>query len=187
MKDARIVMFYGTDHLGLAVNQSFPFFLQMSKSDFVRINSSSGQPGTEDNSAPVELLEDLYDRIVNNEIKLKDEGANPGGVSKAPVSAGPLGVLNLALPRGRNSTVETTGEGDEIVRRTQALFKTQQHGKVFQKVNGLGKAFSTNLLDEDGRDSWHARVTVSFRMGHQDRFGCTMGDFRFILYAHNPN
>jgi hypothetical protein len=134
----------------------------MSKSDFVRINSSSGQPGTEDNSAPVELLEDLYDRIVNNEIKLKDEGANPGGVSKAPVSAGPLGVLNLALPRGRNSTGEMTGEGDEIVRRTQALFKTQQHGKVFQKVNGLKKASSTQPCRR--KMEGHARVMVSFLM-----------------------
>lgn len=95
---------------------------KMSKSEFLRINA---QNDTEE-SAPQELLEEIYDSIVKEEIKMKDE---PAGLSKSskqkPESeeSGLVSILNLALPK-RNSS-DSKSESEAIIKRTQAYFRSQ--------------------------------------------------------------
>ncbi|CAI5950680.1 unnamed protein product [Closterium sp. NIES-64] len=97
---------------------------KMTKADFVRINSSL--EGEE--SAPKELLEAIYDSIVSEEIKLRDDGG-PGGAGGG--GAGGAGrkekgqlvtVLNLASGHKR-STVDVRKESDDIIKRTQAIVR----------------------------------------------------------------
>ncbi|CAI5506308.1 unnamed protein product [Closterium sp. Naga37s-1] len=97
---------------------------KMTKADFVRINSSL--EGEE--SASKELLEAIYDSIVSEEIKLRDDGG-PGGAGGG--GAGGAGgkekgqlvtVLNLASGHKR-STVDVRKESHDIIKRTQAIVR----------------------------------------------------------------
>lgn len=96
---------------------------KMSKSDFIRMNAMNDA----EECAPKELLEAIYDSIVKDEIKLKDEIAvvekgnryRPEGEERGLVS-----ILNLALPR-RKSTTDTKSESEAIIKQTQAIFRNQ--------------------------------------------------------------
>ena len=90
---------------------------KMSKSDFIRMNS-----GTEtEEGPPKELLEEIYDSIVHEEIKIKDdEIKRPGTEERGRL----VRILNLALPR-RKSMSDTKAESERIIKQTQALFKSE--------------------------------------------------------------
>ncbi|CAI5460230.1 unnamed protein product [Closterium sp. Yama58-4] len=98
---------------------------KMTKADFVRINSSL--EGEE--SAPKELLEAIYDSIVSEEIKLRDDGG-PGGAGVGGGAGGAGGkekgqlvtVLNLASGHKR-SAGDMRKESDDIIKRTQAIVR----------------------------------------------------------------
>lgn len=95
---------------------------KMSKSEFLRINA---QNDTEE-SAPQELLEEIYDSIVKEEIKMKDEPADLSKSSKQKSESeegGLVSILNLALPK-RNS-FDSKSESEAIIKRTQAYFRSQ--------------------------------------------------------------
>ncbi|KAL5850725.1 hypothetical protein ACOSQ4_008738 [Xanthoceras sorbifolium] len=95
---------------------------KMSKSDFVRMNAVDDA----EECAPTELLEDIYDSIVKEEIKMKDdivkssrqklEGEERGGL---------VSILNLALPKQKSST-DTKSESEAIIKQTQAMFRNQR-------------------------------------------------------------
>lgn len=95
---------------------------KMSKSDFVRMNIMND---TDDN-APKELLEEIYDSIVKEEIKLKDETAGMGKSNTLKPEneerSGLVSILNLALPKGK-STVDPKNDSAAIVKQTQAIFR----------------------------------------------------------------
>lgn len=95
---------------------------KMSKTDFIRMNATNDP---EDN-APTELLEEIYDSIVKEEIKLKDDDSSirkfssqrPGGEERG----GLVSILNLGLPK-RISAADAKSETEDIVRKTQEIFR----------------------------------------------------------------
>ncbi|XP_034700058.1 brefeldin A-inhibited guanine nucleotide-exchange protein 5 isoform X2 [Vitis riparia] len=97
---------------------------KMSKSDFIRVNAMNDA----EECAPKELLEEIYDSIVKEEIKMKDDAAGIGkGIKQKPEGEerGRLvSILNLALPK-RKSSVDTKSESEAIIKQTQAIFRNQ--------------------------------------------------------------
>ncbi|KAJ0966984.1 hypothetical protein J5N97_023901 [Dioscorea zingiberensis] len=96
---------------------------KMSKADFVRMNSVSDA----DECAPRELLEEIYDSIVLEEIKMKNEVPGTGNSKQRPETeerSRLVSILNLALPKMKSAT-DTKTESEKIVKQTQALFKNQ--------------------------------------------------------------
>ncbi|CAN6199456.1 unnamed protein product [Urochloa humidicola] len=96
---------------------------KMSKPDFVRMNTVSDA----EECAPKELLEEIYDSIVKEEIKMKDDLHNASKTTKRPETEerGRLvNILNLALPRLKSAS-DTKAESEKIIKQTQALFKNQ--------------------------------------------------------------
>ncbi|KAG2646178.1 hypothetical protein PVAP13_2KG490600 [Panicum virgatum] len=100
---------------------------KMSKSDFVRMNTVSDA----EECAPKELLEEIYDSIVKEEIKMKDDLHDASKTTKRPETEerGRLvNILNLALPRLKSAS-DTKAESEKIIKQTQALFKNQGQKK----------------------------------------------------------
>ncbi|KAJ7955363.1 Brefeldin A-inhibited guanine nucleotide-exchange protein like [Quillaja saponaria] len=96
---------------------------KMSKADFIRMNAVNDA----EECAPTELLEEIYDSIVKEEIKMKDDSSVIGKSSrqKPESEEGRLvSILNLALPRRKSST-DATSESEDIIRKTQAIFRNQ--------------------------------------------------------------
>ncbi|RLN33662.1 brefeldin A-inhibited guanine nucleotide-exchange protein 5 [Panicum miliaceum] len=100
---------------------------KMSKSDFVRMNTVSDA----EECAPKELLEEIYDSIVKEEIKMKDDLHDASKTTKRPETEerGRLvNILNLALPRLKSAS-DTKAESEKIIKQTQALFRNQGQNK----------------------------------------------------------
>ncbi|KAK3127408.1 hypothetical protein QOZ80_7AG0572890 [Eleusine coracana subsp. coracana] len=101
---------------------------KMSKSDFVCMNTVSD----EEECAPKELLEEIYDSIVKDEIKMKDDLHDASKTSKSrhetEESGRLVNILNLALPRLKSAS-DTKAESEKIIKQTQALFKNQGQKK----------------------------------------------------------
>ncbi|XP_074312417.1 brefeldin A-inhibited guanine nucleotide-exchange protein 5 [Silene latifolia] len=97
---------------------------KMSKADFVRLNSMTDAEET----PPTELLEEIYDSIVKEEIKMKDDRVIIGKTSRQKPETEEKGrlvsILNLALPRSKSST-ETKSESDAIIKQTQSIFRNR--------------------------------------------------------------
>ncbi|KAK1263102.1 Brefeldin A-inhibited guanine nucleotide-exchange protein 5 [Acorus gramineus] len=97
---------------------------KMSKSDFIRMNSMSDA----ENCAPTELLEDIYDSIVKEEIKMKNDITGLGKSSRQRPETEErsriVSILNLALPR-RKSVTDTKTESEHIIKQTQVFFRNQ--------------------------------------------------------------
>lgn len=97
---------------------------KMTKSDFIRINASNDA----EECAPTELLEEIYDSIVKEEIKMKGDTEDLGRSSKQKPEAEERGrlvsILNLALPKSKFST-DTKSESEAIIKKTQAIFRNQ--------------------------------------------------------------
>uniref|UniRef100_A0A1D1YN54 Brefeldin A-inhibited guanine nucleotide-exchange protein 2 n=1 Tax=Anthurium amnicola TaxID=1678845 RepID=A0A1D1YN54_9ARAE len=97
---------------------------KMSKSDFIRMNSVNDV----EECAPKELLEEIYDSIVHEEIKMKDDESSSGKSSRQRPETEERGrlvsILNLALPKGKSAT-DTKTESERIVKQTRALFKSK--------------------------------------------------------------
>ncbi|XP_031092916.1 brefeldin A-inhibited guanine nucleotide-exchange protein 5 [Ipomoea triloba] len=95
---------------------------KMSKEDFIRINAMNEA----EESAPTELLEEIYDSIVKEEIKMKDDPLAKNSKHKPePEESGRLvSILNLALPK-RKSLTDSKSESEAIIKQTQAIFRNQ--------------------------------------------------------------
>nr|XP_011461220.1 PREDICTED: brefeldin A-inhibited guanine nucleotide-exchange protein 5 [Fragaria vesca subsp. vesca] len=97
---------------------------KMSKSDFMRMNATEDP----EDCAPKELLEEIYDSIVKEEIKMKDESTSldksgkykPEGEERGRL----VSILNLALPR-RTVSSDTKSESEAIIKRAQDIFRNQ--------------------------------------------------------------
>ncbi|KAH9613534.1 hypothetical protein KSS87_009649, partial [Heliosperma pusillum] len=85
---------------------------KMSKTDFVHLNSMADA----EEIPPQELLEEIYDSIVKEKLKMNDEDTEGKGSL--------LSILNLDLPR-KNSSTETIPERDAIVKKMQAIFQNR--------------------------------------------------------------
>jgi len=138
---------------------------KMSKSDFVRMNSTSDA----EECAPKELLEEIYDSVLKEEIKMKDDNVDSGKSSRQKPDAEERGrivtILNLAMPRLKAAD-DTKKESEEIVKRTQAFFKkggtkrgvfytAQQMELVRPMLEAVGwpllAAFSVTMEDSDNK------------------------------------
>ncbi|KAJ9168124.1 hypothetical protein P3X46_019686 [Hevea brasiliensis] len=96
---------------------------KMAKSDFIRMNAMNDA----EDCAPTDLLEEIYDSIVKEEIKMKDDAADIGKSRQKPESEerGRLvNILNLALPK-RKSSIDAKSESEAIIKQTQAIFRKQ--------------------------------------------------------------
>ncbi|XP_078429515.1 HOPM interactor 7 isoform X2 [Wolffia australiana] len=95
---------------------------KMSKSDFVRMNSG----GDAEEGGPKELLEEIYDSIILEEIKIKDDESSSMKSARQRHGAEDrrqlVRILNLALPR-RKTASDAKAESERIINQTQALFK----------------------------------------------------------------
>ncbi|XP_047066260.1 brefeldin A-inhibited guanine nucleotide-exchange protein 5-like [Lolium rigidum] len=94
---------------------------KMSKSDFVRLNTVSD----EEECAPKELLEEIYDSIIEEEIKMKDDLLNAKTRPEIEEKGRLVNILNLALPRLKSAS-DTKAESEKIIKQTQAAFKNQK-------------------------------------------------------------
>ncbi|KAG0608013.1 hypothetical protein M758_8G071400 [Ceratodon purpureus] len=131
---------------------------KMTKSDFVRMNSSSDV----DENAPPELLEEIYDSIVREEIRLKDDDSKR---ERSEERSSLVSILNLGGFRGK-AVVDSKKESDEIFELTQSVFKKAGFKKgVFHKAEHqdlarpmleavgwpLLAAFSVTMEDSDNK------------------------------------
>ncbi|RAL42676.1 hypothetical protein DM860_009183 [Cuscuta australis] len=97
---------------------------KMSKEDFIRMNVMNEA----EESAPKELLEEIYDSIVKEEIKMKDDLVTLAKNNKHKLESEERGrlvsILNLALPK-RKSLTDSKSENEAIIKQTQAIFRNQ--------------------------------------------------------------
>ncbi|GAB2263622.1 hypothetical protein Droror1_Dr00025756 [Drosera rotundifolia] len=97
---------------------------KMSKAEFVRMNSGNDA----EESPPKELLEEIYDSIVKEEIKIKADvdsfGKSSGQKPEAEDRGRLVSILNLALPK-RKSSIEVKSENEAIIKQTRAIFRNQ--------------------------------------------------------------
>lgn len=97
---------------------------KMSKTEFVRVNALNDA----EESAPHEFLEEIYDSIVKEEIKMKDEPSSFAKNSKRRPEGEERGslvnILNLALPKSKPLT-DSKSESETIIKQTQAFFRSQ--------------------------------------------------------------
>ncbi|KAA8523374.1 hypothetical protein F0562_009797 [Nyssa sinensis] len=96
---------------------------KMSKADFIRMNAMNDA----EDCAPMELLEEIYDSVVKEEIKMKDDMIALGKSRQKPEAEerGRLvSILNLALPKRKYAT-DTKSESEAIIKQTQAIFRNQ--------------------------------------------------------------
>lgn len=96
---------------------------KMSKADFIHVNSTADA----EEMPPKELLEEIYDSIVKEEIKLKDDPDSTAVSAKQKPEADERGrhvsILNLTLPRRKS--VDKKCESEAIIKQTQAIFRNQ--------------------------------------------------------------
>ncbi|KAK8550374.1 hypothetical protein V6N13_118893 [Hibiscus sabdariffa] len=97
---------------------------KMSKSDFIRMNTTYDP----EECAPAELLEEIYDSIVKEEIKMKDDAAgigkddkqNPEGEERGHL----VSILKLSLPKTKSSS-DAKSKSEAIIKQTQAIIRNQ--------------------------------------------------------------
>ena len=97
---------------------------KMLKPDFTRMNVMNDP----EDCAPTELLEDIYDSIVKEEIKMKDDSTDKAKSRRERLEGeergGLMSILNLALPRKMSST-GAKSESEAIIKQTQVIFRNQ--------------------------------------------------------------
>jgi brefeldin A-inhibited guanine nucleotide-exchange protein len=116
--------------------------VKMSKSDFMRNNRGINDGG----DLPTDFMEAIYDRIVNNEIKMKDEpgeglaNGNDGGASGGGGAGGAAGaeaggwldtMMALIPGRQRAAAAEPT---EAAIRRTHEFLREQAKGATFYEA-----------------------------------------------------
>ncbi|KAL8532969.1 hypothetical protein ACS0TY_009290 [Phlomoides rotata] len=151
---------------------------KMSKSDFVRMNATNDA----EESASQELLEEIYDSIVKEEIKMKDDPAGILKNSKQKLleERGLINILNLAVPK-RSSTTDPKPENEAIVKQIQAIIK-DQGGKrgVFYTSHRI--ELVRLMVEAVG---WPLLATFAVTMGEIDnkpRIGLCMEGFKEGLH-----
>ena len=106
---------------------------KMSKSDFMRNNRGINDGG----DLPPDFMGALYDRIVNDEIKMKDEdtGHEVGGSKEAAAAAEQQGWLDTMMSifpgRQRAAAAEPT---EAAIRRTHEFLREQAKGAKFYEA-----------------------------------------------------
>ncbi|KAI9114056.1 hypothetical protein K1719_015307 [Acacia pycnantha] len=152
---------------------------KMSKSDFKRMSAMNEA----EECAPTEMLEEIYDSIVKEEIKLRDDAPVNGKSSrqKPEVEEGGLvNIFNLALPR-INSLGDDKFESEAIIKRTQAIIRNQGVKRgVFYSSHQI--ELVRPMVEAVG---WPLLATFSVTMGESDskpRIVLCMEGFKAGIY-----
>ena len=178
---------------------------KMSKSDFVRMNAKDDP----DECAPKELLEEIYDSIVKEEIKMKDDPSFIGKSSRQK-SEGEEGrlvsILNLALPK-RKSSEDAKSESEAIIKKTQAIFRNkevkrgvfytaQQIELVRPMVDAVGwpllATFSVTMEEGDNKprvillmEGFKAGIHITYVLGMDTmRYAFLTSLIRYDIFLH---
>ncbi|KAL1552145.1 brefeldin A-inhibited guanine nucleotide-exchange protein 5-like isoform X1 [Salvia divinorum] len=135
---------------------------KLSKSDFIQMSAS-----TAEESAPQELLEEIYDNIVKEELVMKDDSVDCLKNSKYKLELngrrGLLNVLNLAFPR-RSSSSDSTPDKEDVLNQIQAVIKEQGDKKgVFYTSDRID--ILRPMVEVVG---WPLLATFSVVMGEPD-------------------
>ncbi|XP_019193476.1 PREDICTED: brefeldin A-inhibited guanine nucleotide-exchange protein 5-like [Ipomoea nil] len=97
---------------------------KMSKDDFIRLNTMK----VADECAPKELLEEIYDSIVIEEIKMPDAHISLAESNKQKLELEErwrlVSILNLSLPR-KSPLIDSKSKREAINTQTEAIFKNQ--------------------------------------------------------------
>lgn len=97
---------------------------KMSKDDFIHMNTMKEA----DECAPKELLEDIYDSIVKEEIKMLDAHISLAESNKQNLELEErwrlVSILNLSLPR-KSPLIGSKSKSEAINTQTEAIFKNQ--------------------------------------------------------------
>ncbi|XP_042389327.1 brefeldin A-inhibited guanine nucleotide-exchange protein 5-like isoform X1 [Zingiber officinale] len=97
---------------------------KMSKSDFILMNSVNDV----EECAPKELLEEIYDSIVKEEIKMKDDTPDASkssrGRPESEESGHLVNILNLSLPK-KKFGFDTKVESEKIKKQIQIFFRNK--------------------------------------------------------------
>ncbi|TYH15403.1 hypothetical protein ES288_A05G039300v1 [Gossypium darwinii] len=103
---------------------------KMSKSDFIHMNNTYNP----EEHAPIELLEEIYDSIVKEEIKMRDEAAGTGKDSKQKPEGEERGrlvsILKLSLPKTKSSS-DAKPQSEAIIKQTQAIIQNRAKRGIF--------------------------------------------------------
>lgn len=153
---------------------------KMSKDDFTRMNAMNDA----EECAPKELLEDIYDSIVKEEIKMKDDVDALGRSSRQKPEAEErvrlVSILNLALPKKKSST-DTKSESEAIVKQTQAIFRNKRvkRGAFYssQQIELVRPMVETV--------GWPLLAILSVTMGegeNKPRVGLCMEGFKSVIH-----
>eukprot|EP00850_Spirogloea_muscicola_P020805 SM000227S07451 [mRNA] locus=s227:195203:204622:+ [translate_table: standard] len=156
---------------------------KMSKEAFVRLNSAGNAEGTGDDGAPLEMLESIYDSIVKEEVKLKDDSDSTSAaraLSKVEENRRLVMILKLGTPR-RRVLADTKKESEEIVARTRAALKS---GGVRRGVfhRATRRELAAPMLESVG---WPLLAAFSVTMEDSDsrpRIASCMEGFRIGIY-----
>lgn len=168
--------------------------VKMTKADFMRNNRGINDGG----DLQAEFMEALYDRIVNNEIKMKDEpGEELGGTSEgganAAASSGWLDTVMALIPgRQRAAAAEPT---EAAIRRTHEFLREQAKGATFYEAKDgeavrpmVDAAWAPTLgalsvlFEEEDNDFFVAQCLGGFEaaVGLTSRLGMTMLQATFV-------
>ncbi|MBA0690422.1 hypothetical protein Goari_008097, partial [Gossypium aridum] len=103
---------------------------KMSKSDFIRMNNTYNP----EEHAPIKLLEEIYDSIVKEEIKMRDEAAGTGKDSKQKPEGEERGhlvsILKLSFPKTKSSS-DAKPQSEAIIKQTQAIIQDRAKRGIF--------------------------------------------------------
>ncbi|KAL6545251.1 Brefeldin A-inhibited guanine nucleotide-exchange protein 5 [Orobanche gracilis] len=136
---------------------------KMSKGDFIHLNTTNSV----EESAPREILEDVYDSIILEEIKMIDDPVQNSKINKQHLEVNEkaqiVDILSLSLPK-RSYSTNSTSENKEIVEQIQAPMKEQ---------SGKGGMFYTSDRIEPLRlmveiVAWPLLATFAVTMGEAD-------------------
>ncbi|KAL6516751.1 Brefeldin A-inhibited guanine nucleotide-exchange protein 5 [Orobanche hederae] len=136
---------------------------KMSKGDFIHLNTTNSV----EESAPWEILEDVYNSIILEEIKMMDDPVQNSKINKQQLEVNEkaqiVDILSLSLPK-RSYSTNSTSENKEIVEQIQALMKEQ---------SGKGGMFYTSDRIELLRlmveiVGWPLLATFAVTMGEAD-------------------
>lgn len=179
---------------------------KMSRSDFVRMNAKDDP----DECAPKELLEEIYDSIIKEEIKMKDDPSIIGKSSRQK-SEGEEGrlvsILNLALPK-RKSSEDAKSESEAIIKKTQAIFRNkgvkrgvfytaQQIELVRPMVDAVGwpllATFSVTMEEGDNKprvillmEGFKAGIHITYVLGMDTmRYAFLTSLVRYDIFPHH--
>ncbi|KAI3852911.1 hypothetical protein MKW92_028883 [Papaver armeniacum] len=116
---------YCADHPGLFKNADTAYILAYA---VIMLNTDAHNPMVDtEECTPKELLEEIYDSIINEEIKMKHDlpGTGKGSKKTETEERGRLvNILNLAPPR-RKTDSDVRSESEDIVKHTQAFLRKQ--------------------------------------------------------------